>query len=38
MKYFKDIKTVEELRKKYHELLKQCYLDNCGSVETMKEK
>lgn len=38
MKYFKDIKTVEELRKKYRELLKQYHPDNAnGSVEVTQE-
>ena len=37
-KWFKDVKTVEELRKKYRELLKQYHPDNeNGSVEITQE-
>ena len=38
MKWFKGIKTVEELRKKYRELLKKYHPDNSGgSVEITQE-
>lgn len=36
-KWFRDITTVEELRKRYRELLKQYHPDNGGNEETMKE-
>ncbi len=37
-KYFKGIKTIEELRQKYRELLKKYHPDNeCGSVEITQE-
>lgn len=36
-KYFTGIKTVEKLRKKYRELLKQHHPDNGGNEEIMKE-
>lgn len=36
-KYFAEIKTVEELRKRYRELLKQYHPDNGGNEETMKK-
>ena len=36
-KYFAGVKTVEELRKRYRELLKQHHPDNGGNEETMKE-
>ena len=36
-KYFVGIKTVEELRKKYRELLRQHHPDNGGSVEVTQE-
>lgn len=36
-KYFAGIKTVEELRKRYKELLKKHHPDNGGNEETMKE-
>lgn len=36
-KYFAGIKTVEELRKRYKELLKKNHPDNGGNEETMKE-
>ena len=35
--YFAEIRTVEELRKKYRELLKMYHPDNGGDEETMKE-
>ena len=38
MKWFAEVKTVEELRKRYRQLLKQYHLDNQGgSVEITKE-
>jgi len=36
-KYFKDINTLEELRKQYKELLKKHHPDNGGDVEAMQE-
>lgn len=36
-RYFTGIKTVEELRKRYKELLKHHHPDNGGDEETMKE-
>ena len=36
-KWFAGIETVEELRKRYRELLKQYHPDNGGNEETMKE-
>lgn len=36
-KYFAGVKTVEELRKRYRELLKQHHPDNGGNEEIMKE-
>lgn len=36
-KYFAGVKTVEELRKRYRELLKQNHPDNSGNEEIMKE-
>lgn len=35
--YFKDINTLEELRKQYKELLKKYHPDNGGSVAVMQE-
>ena len=37
MEWFANLTTVEELRKKYRELLKQYHPDNGGSVELMQE-
>lgn len=38
MKYFAEVKTVEELRKRYRELLKKYHPDNeNGSVEVTQE-
>ena len=37
MKWFKDATSIEELRKRYRELLKQYHPDNGGNEETMKE-
>ena len=37
MKYFKGIKTIEELRKRYRILLKKYHPDNGGDVEIMQE-
>ena len=37
MKWFANVTTIEELRKKYRELLKQYHPDNGGSVELMQE-
>lgn len=37
MKYFKNIGTLEELRKQYKELLKQYHPDNGGDVAAMQE-
>lgn len=37
MKYFKNIRTLEELRKEYKKLLKQFHPDNGGSEEATKE-
>lgn len=37
MKWFAKVGTIEELRKKYRELLKQHHPDNGGSVELMQE-
>lgn len=37
MKWFKEIKDVETLRKQYRELLKKHHPDNGGNEETMKE-
>lgn len=36
-RYFTGTKTVEELRKRYRELLKKHHPDNSGNEETMKE-
>lgn len=36
-KYFAGVETVEELRKRYKELLKKHHPDNGGNEETMKE-
>ena len=36
MKYFKNIKTLEELRKEYKSLVKENHPDNGGSVEAIK--
>ncbi len=36
MKWFADVKTVEELRKEYRKLLKMHHPDNGGDEETMK--
>ena len=37
MKWFKGIKTIEELRKMYRELLKEHHPDNGGNVSDMQE-
>ena len=37
MKYFKNIETLEELRKQYKELLKAHHPDNGGNVADMQE-
>ncbi len=37
MKYFKDINTLDELRKHYKELLKKFHPDNGGNVADMQE-
>lgn len=37
MKWFKDVSSIEELRKRYKELLKKHHPDNGGNEETMKE-
>ncbi len=38
MKWFKDVKTIEELKKRYKELLRNYYPDNTnGSTEVTKE-
>ena len=37
MTYFRNVNTLEELRKQYKELLKQYHPDNGGSVEIMQE-
>lgn len=37
MKYFRNVKTLEELRKEYKKLLKQYHPDNGGSEEATKE-
>lgn len=37
MKWFNDVRTVEELRKQYRELLKQYHPDNGGNVSVMQE-
>lgn len=38
MKYFKNVETLEELRKQFKELLKQYHPDNpCGSTEATQE-
>lgn len=37
MKYFKNLGTLEELRKQYKELLKQYHPDNGGDVAAMQE-
>ena len=37
MKHFKEIKTIEELRKRYRDLLKKHHPDNGGNLETMQE-
>ena len=37
MKWFINVKTVEELRKRYKELLKVCHPDNGGSLADMQE-
>lgn len=36
-RFFEGVKDVQELRKKYKELLKQYHPDNGGSVEIMQE-
>ena len=36
MKYFTNIKTLEELRKEYKRLVKENHPDNGGSVEEIK--
>lgn len=36
MTYFKNITTLEELRKEYKKLVKQNHPDNGGSVEVIK--
>ncbi|MFR5556270.1 MAG: hypothetical protein ACLTKE_05090 [Coprococcus sp.] len=36
-KYFKNVKSFEELKKQYKELLKKHHPDNGGDVEAMKE-
>ena len=36
-KWFTEVKTVEELRKRYRELLKQYHPDNGGNLEAMQE-
>lgn len=36
-KWFKEVRTTEELRKKYRELLKMHHPDNGGNEEVMKE-
>ena len=36
-KYFENIRTLEELRKQYKELLKKHHPDNGGNLETMQE-
>ena len=37
MKWFKDIKNIEQLRKKYKELLRVYHPDNGGNVSDMQE-
>lgn len=37
MNYFENISTIEELRKRYRELLKQHHPDNGGDVSVMQE-
>ena len=37
MKWFKGVKTIEELRKMYRELLKEHHPDNGGNVSDMQE-
>lgn len=37
MKYFKNVETLEQLRKQYRDLLKKYHPDNGGSEETTKE-
>lgn len=37
MKWFKDVSSIEELRKRYKELLKKHHPDNGGNEENMKE-
>ena len=37
MKYFRNVRTVEELRKQYKDLLKKYHPDNGGSEEATKE-
>ena len=37
MKWFKDVTTVEELRKLYRELLRKHHPDNGGNVSDMQE-
>ena len=37
MKWFKGVKTIEELRKMYRELLKEYHPDNGGNVSDMQE-
>ena len=37
MKWFKGVKTIEELRKLYRELLKEHHPDNGGNVSDMQE-
>lgn len=36
-KWFTEVKTVEELRKRYRQLLKQYHPDNGGNLEAMQE-
>ena len=38
MVYFKNITTLEELRKQYRDLLKKHHPDNGGNVSEMEEK
>ena len=37
MKYFTNVRTLEELRKEYKRLVKQYHPDNGGDTETIKE-
>ena len=37
MKYFKNVETLEQLRKQYRDLLKKYHPDNGGSEEITKE-